>query len=248
VYEDYAIIPLDVGRAPVDAEALKAFVQRNCERCAFTANAIRYVLFFARKPVIDGELLLHACDPRFEDLTDAAGYAWDPVFQREFPELCTWVEELPLRVLFGVDLVTQTADIRDHLDVFGHNNSESYFREFRHIEPIYYRAIISDPGDNVARSRCFYVTREHGGERRYVNLPDGTDAFAMSSSICYHGAEFHAGHFKTTVVIYGEHDVERHLALLDRSLERYGDHAIRFEAAGPVGGPGAVLPYAGARL
>lgn len=245
MFSDYALIPLDLKHPPVDIDRLKAFVQHNCEQCAFTNNTIRYVLFYTRKPVYKGELILRACDPRFRaGMPDR--YEWDPVFQTEFPQLVDWFESLPFIRINGVELVTQTHDIQDHLDIFGCNNSETYYRAYRSIEPIYYRIIMAHPDDTQARSRSFYVTREFGGEKYYAKLPAGTSTFAMSSSICYHGATHAPGHYKTTMVMYGDLDRARHRALLRRSLERYAEYAVRFEGAGPVGGPGAEYPYKGA--
>jgi hypothetical protein len=143
-------------------------------------------------------------------------------------------------------LVTQTDDIREHLDVFGHNNSVTYYEAYRHVEPMYYRIIFCDPGDTVCRNECFYVTFEYGGDRHFVRLPPDSCAIAMSSSTCYHGAVHHPGHRKTTVAIHGLLERTRHLELLARSLVKYRDYAIRVPAPGPVTGPGAVLPYAGA--
>ena len=244
MFADYALIPLDLTHPPVDIDRLRSFVQLNCEQCAFTNNTIRYVLFHSRKPVYKGQLVLRACDPHIRAaLPDR--YEWDPVFKSEFPELVDWFESLPFIRINGVELVTQTHDIDDHLDVFGNNNSETYHRRYHSIEPIYYRVIMAYPDDVLARSRSFYVTREFGGEKHYAKLPDGTSTIAMSSSICYHGATHAPGHYKTTMVMYGDLDRARHLTLLKRSLDRYADYAVRFEGAGPVGGPGLEFPYRG---
>lgn len=244
MFSDYALIPLDLTHPPVDIDRLKSFVQQNCDQCAFANNAIRYVMFYSRKPVYNGQLILRACDPRFRSgLPDR--YEWDPVFEFEFPDLVDWFESLPFIRLNGVELVTQTRDIKEHLDIFGNNNAETYYRKYRSIEPIYYRIVMTYPDDILARSRSFYVTREFGGEKQYAQLPAGTSTFALNSSICYHGATYIPGHYKTTMVVYGDLDRRRHLDLLNRSLERYRKNAVRFEGAGPVQGPGSEFPYRG---
>jgi hypothetical protein len=170
------------------------------------------------------------------------------VFRAAFPEFVAWIESLPLERIHGIDLVTQTDDIPAHLDIFGDNNALTYYRRFARVEPMYYRIIMSEPEDMISRNCSFYVSREVNGPRHYVHLPADTSAFAMSSSICYHGATFNRGRFKTTVVVYGDVDQRRHLALLAGSLARYREHAIRFEEAGPVSGPGAAPRYAGPDL
>jgi hypothetical protein len=243
MFEQYACIPLDVPPPPVEIEEFRRFVQTNCERCAFTDNIIRYVLFYARKPIIDGEPLLHPSDPRLERPGAGATFVWDPTFASAFPGLLAWFESLPFTKLYGVDLVTQTDHIRDHMDIYGYNNSASYYRRFRQIEPRYYRILFCYPHDDVARNHSFYLTKAYNGQRHYVTLPDATQAFAMSSSTCYHGALFNPGHYKTTAAVFGELDVKGHLALLRRSLDKYGDHAIQLVPPGPVAGPGAELPY-----
>ena len=243
MYEDYAVIPLDLPPPPVDMAALCAFLHRHCEACAFTDNVIRYVLFYGRKPYVDGELLLHTADPRFASLSEDTRFAWDPVFAEQFPALTAWFDALPFTRLDGVTFVTQTDHIREHMDIFGQHNSVSYYELFRAIEPRYYRVIFSTPGDEAARSQSFHITQRYGGTKEFVRLPEDTAAIAMSSSTCYHGAVFNPGHYKTTGVVYGFVDPVRHLELLRRSLAKYADHAIRLHEPGPVGGPAAVMPY-----
>src|SRR5262245_34302349 len=96
MFEDYAVIPLDLPQPPVDADALRRFLQQYCERCAFTGNVIRYVLFFGRKPIVDGRLLLNPSDPRFDAADENTRFEWDPVFRDRFPELIAWFDMLPL--------------------------------------------------------------------------------------------------------------------------------------------------------
>jgi hypothetical protein len=245
MFEDYAVIPLDVAQPPVDPDSLRRFVQTYCEKCAFTRNRIRYVAFNARKPVLAGTTFLHACDPRFYAVDESTAFTWDPVFQHHFGALCAWFEELPFQTLLGLTLVTQTADIPEHLDIFGAHNSVTYYEAFRAIEPQFYRVVFTDPGDDVARNQAFYVTLRYGHEKRFVTLPEGTSAFALASSTCYHGAVHRAGHFKSTAALYGVLDRPRHLSLLRRSLARFDAAAIRLDAPGPVDGPGAEMPYRG---
>ena len=142
-------------------------------------------------------------------------------------------------------MVTQCADIPEHMDIFGDNNSITYFEAFRAVEPMYYRVIFTEPEEIETRRNSFYVTQEFGGEKEFVHLPEDTACFALSSSGCYHGAKFRKGHFKSTAAIYGYLDERRHGELLGRSLEKYRDHAIRLRRPGPVGGPAAKRPYAG---
>jgi hypothetical protein len=240
---DYACIPLDVPAPEVDVEALRRFVQSFSDGCAFTRNEIRYVTYYARKPARAGRLLRPA-DPGFADLQPGTSFAWDPAFATRFPALVRWLERLPFRELHGIDLVTQTADVPDHMDIFGNNNSVSYYRRYRAVEPRLYRALLFEPDDARVRRRSFYVTKRFGGRRHFVVLPRETHIFAMSSSICYHGSVRNRGHYKTTAAIFGALDPVRHLELLRRSLARFPRHAIRL-APGPVSGPGAFRPYRG---
>jgi len=237
------VIPLALPPLPVDVTAFKSFVQSHCEQCAFSGNAIRYVLFHARKPVIGGRLVTHSCDPRYGDLPGDARFRWDPVFRSRFLPFTKWCEALPFKQMYGLELVTQTAHIGEHLDIFGHNSSRTHYRRFHSVEPMYYRLVFCEPDDAVSRTRSFFVTRSYRGKRHYVRLPKGTNAFAMSSSVCYHGATFNPGHFKTTGVIYGELDSDRHKALLEESLGKFSDRAIPFPGATAVKGPGSKLPY-----
>jgi hypothetical protein len=188
-------------------------------------------------------MLLHTADPRFYQTDDDTRFEWDPVFQRTFGPLTEWFESFPFIRIDGVTLVTQTADVGEHMDIFGMHNSVSYYEMFRAVEPRYYRTIFA--GDDEGRNEAFYITQSFGGEREYVRLPPETSVMAMSSSTCYHGSRFNRGHYKSTAAMYGLLDVERHLQLLERSVARYPDHAIRLRRPGPVGGPAAEMPYRG---
>ena len=172
-------------------------------------------------------------------------FVWDPAFVTAFPALCRWIEALPFTVLHGFDLVTQTADVRPHLDVFGLNNSQTMFARNRALEPVFYRILFTGPDDDACRSRSFFVSREVDDPPTYVELPDGASVIALTSSVAYHGATDRPGR-KTTGVLYGVLDEQAHLELLARSLARRPDLAVRFPPSGPVEGPGAVLPYGGA--
>jgi len=242
-FAHYAAIPLDVPLAPIEAGKARKFVQKYCEQCAFSKDLIRYVAFFARKPVFDGQIDLHSITQSGSSRIPN-GYEWDPAFKQRFPEFVEWIRILPFSRIDAMVLVTQTDDIRDHMDIFGKNNSVTYFDTYKMIEPRNYRVRIFDAGDDLMRNRSFYVSRDHEGERRYVRLPEATNSFAVSSSTCYHGSTFHKGHYKTTIAIHAELDAKRHRELLSRSISKFRDYCIDY-APEPASGPAAVLPYKG---
>ena len=64
-----------------------------------------------------------------------SGYDWDPLFKERFPTFVEWVHELPFAKLDSMVFVTQTDDVRDHMDIFGHNNSMTCFQQQASIEP-----------------------------------------------------------------------------------------------------------------
>jgi hypothetical protein len=226
----FAAIPLAVPLPDLDVADLRHHVQTYCDQCRFEGNLIRYVISLTR-----------------EQARHAGPFHWKPAFEQRFSGLVRWVEALPFQEIYGVDLVTQTADVGDHLDIFGHNNSETHLAIHEHVEPIYYRAIFVDDAASPTRNRSFYIAREFGGPRQYLQMPRETVAFALNSSTCYHGAKFHPGYFKTTMAIYGKLDEAAHHRLLQKSLDRFGDCAIDLEEVTPVAGPGAQFPYPGAR-
>jgi len=242
---EYGVIPIDVPPAPFEFSRLRAFVQAYCEQCGFTNNCIRYVAFYARKPFLNGKLALHCVHQQSPLIDEHSRFDWDPEFRVAFPEVVEWFSCLPLRRLNGVVLVTQTDDIPDHVDIYGQQSSRTYFERFKDVEPKNYRILVADHHDDAVQRGAFYVTQTYRGERQYVRLPPETNVFALSASVCYHGSTYHRGHHKTTVVIHGVVDPERHVALLNRSLHRFGDHAIRFPGAGPAMGPAAQFPYQG---
>lgn len=240
MFEDWAVIALDVPAAPVELDDLRTFVHHHADGCAFNDGEIRHVTFEARKPIVDGEPVLHGPTLRSLDPRRIEAFDWDPVFAERFRPLCAWFDELPFMRLDGLTLVTQTGDVHDHLDVFGDHNSITYYEANRRIEPAFYRAIFADEG---ARNRSFFVSERYEGPRSFVALPPDRNLVAVSTSTVYHGAVHRRGCFKTTAVPYGVLDERAHLDLLARSLARFPDHAIRLSRPGPVGGPGAERPY-----
>ena len=139
--------------------------------------------------------------------------------------------------------MTQTADVDEHMDIFGMHNSHSYYELFRDVSP-------ATTGSSSAATRSpatspSMSTQTYRGERQFVQLPSETSVIAMGSSTCYHGAKHNRGHYKSTVAVYGTLDVPRHLELLRRSLAKHGDRAIRLRQREPVGGPAAEMPYGG---
>lgn len=241
MFEDYAIIPVDLPLPPVDPLELRGFVHSRCDRAYFQDNVPRFVVFSARKPVVDGQLLLHPADPRFA-LADGE-FDWDPVFLRRFPEFAAWVGKFPFRRLQWVEVVTQTGDVPEHLDLSGGHTSVSAYESWRNLEPRFYRVVIRySPGDDGA-DPGFYVSKEISGERRHLRLPPETRVFALGSSTCYHGADWRPRFSGAIVAVCGTLDEERHLELLRRSLERFGEHAVKLDPPGPVSGPGAATPY-----
>ena len=243
MFEDWAAIALDVPPAPADSDDLRDFMQHHADRCAFNGNVIRHVSFEARKPIVGGTPVLHG--PSLDQVPEDSSvcFSWDPAFAERFRPLTRWFESLPFRQLSGLTFVTQTADIPDHMDIFGDHNATTYYEANRTVEPAYYRAVFTHPGDRLSKNGSFYVTETYDGPRQFVQFPPERSIAAISTSTVYHGAVHHPGRFKTTAAVYGALDEDVHRALLARSLERFPDHAIRLSRPGPVSGPGARRPY-----
>jgi len=243
MFEDWAVIPLEFPLPPVDMTALRSFLQSTCEGCYFQDERIRFTLFHARKPVIDGALLLHTCDPRFAFNQPGTTYNWDPVFAASFPELVRWFETFPFTALEVVTFLVQTDEVPAHLDLYGNASPVQTYERCRHLEPMHYRVLFAEADDRQSREASFHVLREPGGSRQYLHLPQETAAFAVAASTCYHAADYHRGNFKATAAVSGTLDPERHAALLTRSLQQFERFAIRLETPGPVAGPAAATIY-----
>ena len=240
MYEDWALVPLDLPAPRHDPFALRRFLQAHCDGCYFSDEVIRFTLFHARKPVIEGRLLCHICDPRFAFNAPGAGYDWDPIFRAAFPDLVAWFDALPFVTLEVVTFLVQTGDVPEHLDLFGRHTSITMYEAVRHLEPMYYRVLFAMPDDSESREASLYVTEEYGGERRFVSIPQGAPAFAIAASTCYHGAVYNRGRFKATAAVSGVLDERRHLELVGRSLAVHAERAVRLEHPGPVEGPGTL--------
>ena len=243
MYEDWAMIPLDVAAPPVDMHALKQLLQSKCDGCYFQNGRVRFTLFHARKPVVDGRVLLHSCDPRFVFNVPGAQYDWDPAFAAQFPELVAWFEQFPFTTLEVVSFLVQTAEVPVHLDLFGGASAVQTYEQYRQLEPMYYRVLFTEPSDQDSRTASLYVLKHPHDARRYVQLPEGVTAFALAATTCYHAADYNPGRFKATAAVSGTLDHQRHTQLLGRSLERYSAHAIRLAEPGPVSDAGARAVY-----
>ncbi len=243
MFEDWAMIPLAVAAPPVDMQALMRMLQSTCDGCHFQDGRVRFTLFHARKPVVDGRVLLHCCDPRFVFNVPGLDYDWDPAFAAQSPELVAWFEGFPFTTLEVVTFLVQTAEVPLHLDLFGGASAVQTYEAYRQFEPMYCHVLFAEPVEQDSRTSSLYVQRHPQDERRYVRLPDGVTSFALAATTCYHAADYNPGRFKATAAVSGTLDHQRHTRLLGSSLERYATHAIRLAEPGPVSDAGASAVY-----
>lgn len=234
-YGNYAIIPLDVQKPPLDAKKLKKLIQHRCHFCEFTNNSIRYISLHVRKYVKRNAVTRYL----------KGSYCWDKEFVDTFPSFQQWLKLLPFNSIGEIIFVTQTDDITDHVDIFGDNNSITYYKKYISIEPKEYRVIIQDDSSILKTQNNFYVAKDFEGKKHYLNFPPATNSFVLNSSCCYHGSSYHKGLFKTTLVIHGELNQNAHHNLLQRSIEKYREYTIYFDQSGPAKGPAEIFPYPG---
>jgi hypothetical protein len=76
-------------------------------------------------------------------------------------------------------------------------------------------------------ARCFYLSEKAGSPRNFIRLPSDTNCFAINERTFFHGAKY-LGEPKYILSTFGIIDPDKHKEIIERSLKKYADYAIRF--------------------
>ncbi len=215
-----AFTPIDIGPVRRPDEIYRYFNERKS-----TANGLLWH-YYLLKDNTAGLL------PGRAKYMRGLEWVWDREFKARFPEFIALVESLPFSEITFVNLIENRTPVPSHQDLVEEAWNARSVRQFiethRDLEPCIYRILIRGPRENPR----FYLARKEKEaderQRFYVRLPEETSTFAMNGTQLFHGAEKLESE-KLLCFISGFLDRERHLALVERSLTRYQDYAIRLE-------------------
>lgn len=140
---------------------------------------------------------------------------WKPWVRKKYPELIKWFGGLPFINLRNIKLNYQTTPVKAHID-FTDPSAEPGLWTNNHLnEPCGYRILVKG-----SRSNCLWVKEQ----RISCNLPDTTDVYILNHTTGVHGVNDDVNRW--TIFCHAEIDIDRHHALLNKSLERYNEYGI----------------------
>jgi hypothetical protein len=225
-YHKIAFLPLDI-EADIPSRSIIDFVHRNhikAEQGFPDPGESSWHIFNAREPK---EIL---SDDRYGVIKDdpSRAWRWNPDFKKKFPGFISLCDKLPFKRISWVPLACQIREIHLHKDSDEHQNVQSLFSDRKHLEPAGYRCLIYE--DDFGRNNSLYVSPYFNKKKaQYIKMPKDYNFFLLSDHHYWHGATPHPRNRKVVAVIFGEIDEEKHLRLIERSLQKFGDYAIVFD-------------------
>jgi hypothetical protein len=135
---------------------------------------------------------------------------WNPDFAKRFPTLVDAILAAPFKEIAFAGWMRQINPYMLHQDSYDQQQP---------TEPRRYNILLTEPEHNT-----FYMEDGHGGEVR-PNSSKEYPMFVFNNSDVMHGTK-PLTKFKLMMGIVGIVDEERHLKLLQRSLEKFPENAI----------------------
>lgn len=135
----------------------------------------------------------------------------------QFPEIVTWIENLPYKSIRNVKLNKQLKDVSQHCDFTNPEKDLSLWENNNSTEPSGYRVILTGK-----RQNGLYVVSN--GERIFCNMPEETDTYVLTQTVGSHGVLEDANRW--TIYLHLEIDKDEHEKLLEKSLAKYKEYAI----------------------
>lgn len=214
---DIIFLPLDIPKVPHSHEMVDLFT--GSEKYAWWQQ----------------EILLGNGDPS-KQLNDPE--EWNPGSDRFRPLVDHIISHLPFEYLSYVRLARARDKVGLHVDdnyeipPFPHHKSISRELKEHHLrnEPIGYRFILSGSRDTLYFCKRYdpEYKREIYQPRTYATIPEETDFFLIRNYQQPHGVDTDYRDANRIVgFLLGRVDEDRHLDLIRRSLDRFGDYAIK---------------------
>ena len=145
---------------------------------------------------------------------------WFGWVEKEMPHVKDFIEKLPYKSIRQLAFVAPPGPTRSHYD-----EPFSATKLMIPQSPSCYRirwSHVTQPENEV-----FYLSRDSEATKIYPMLPLTTTTFVYDGSVWEHGADKgFPMHDRCQIIISGILDIEKHHALLDKSIEKYKDYVI----------------------
>lgn len=142
---------------------------------------------------------------------------WSSEVKTKYPELIEWFSMFPIKSVRNVKMNKQVCAVDAHIDFTRPDAAPDLWKNNSDNEPCGYRVLLSG-----TRKNKLYVV--DGDKRIYCDMPEDTDVYVLGHTSTLHGVENDENRF--TLFTHFEIDPDKHKALLDRSLKKYGSRAI----------------------
>ncbi len=145
---------------------------------------------------------------------------WFDWVDEEMPHVKEFINLLPYKTIRQLSFVAPPGPTPAHYD-------EPYWGDsfMPQQSPSCYRirwSKVTQPEKEV-----FFITKDSGETKYYPYLPSETDTFVYDGSVYEHGADQgFSMNERCQIIVSGVLDIEKHHALLDKSIEKYKDFAI----------------------
>lgn len=145
--------------------------------------------------------------------SEGAELVFAPGFEDACPEIARAIRTLPFVEIGAVGLLKQLKYIEPHRDTKDPNEP---------TEPRRYMIYLTDPAKNT-----FFLTDRFDEEQRYeVKINPDYPVFAFNNTDAKHGADAPLD-TKILISVVGIIDEERHVDLINRSTQKFGDWVVR---------------------
>lgn len=214
---DVIFLPLDVPKVPRSRQMIDLF-----------DGGDRYVWW--QEEVLLGN----------KDYDKPLGYpeTWNPGSEKFQPLIDHITEHLPFEYLSYVRLARAVGKVGLHVDdnyevpPFPHHKAITAELKAHHLanEPIGYRVILSGSRDTFYFCKDYDPTyrTEPDQPRVYATIPEETDFFLIRNYQQPHGVDTNALDDERIVgFMLGRVNEERHRALVERSMTRFGEYVVR---------------------
>lgn len=160
---------------------------------------------------------------RFNRLTEknSSAYAiseWKHSIRQGHPELINWFNLFPFLNIRNIKLNHQQREVGGHIDFTNPSANALLWNNNLMNEPCGYRIIVAGN-----RNTALWV-EDKNGKRTMCSIPQTTDVYVLNHTSGVHGVADDLERW--TIFCHAEIDSAKHVALLQRSLLKYGDHAI----------------------
>jgi hypothetical protein len=138
-------------------------------------------------------------------------------FKQKFPELVEWIELFPYKSIRNIKVNLQEKEVIPHCDFHKPDLEPALWENNTNNDPCGYRIILS----GYIKNKLYLWENK---EKIYCNMPEGTDTYVLNHASGEHGVEDDENRY--TLFMHLEIDPEKHNLLMERSLTKYGEHAI----------------------